>query len=50
MDKERYYEYGADWKCRYELYCSTCRNCLFETLCRLEKDKWKATHGQGQIS
>lgn len=44
MDK---YEYSKEWyKCTYDLYLDSCRNCLFETLCRLEKDKWNDTHGQ----
>lgn len=43
MDK---YEYSKEWyKCTYNLYLDSCRNCLFETLCRLEKDKWNDTHG-----
>lgn len=52
MDKERRYEYWVDGKCRYELYCSSCMKCLFETLCRLEKDKdrrWNDTHEVEQI-
>ena len=39
MDK---YEYSKEWdKCTYGLYLSSCRDCLFSTLCRLEKDKQK---------
>lgn len=35
MDK---YEYSKEWdKCTYWLYLSSCRQCLFENLCRLEK-------------
>lgn len=48
MDKERRYEYWVDGKCRYELYCSSCMKCLFETLCRLEKEKCRDTTGQGK--
>ena len=37
MDK---YEYSREWdKCTYDLYLDSCRHCLFENLCRLEK--WK---------
>ena len=37
MDK---YEYSKEWdKCAYNLYIDSCRRCLFETLCRLEKSK-----------
>lgn len=33
-------EYWIDNKCRYWLReIESCRKCLFETLCRLEKDK-----------
>ena len=39
MDK---YEYSKEWdKCTYDLYLDSCRHCLFETLCRMEKDKTK---------
>lgn len=35
MDK---YEYSKEWdKCTYGLYLESCRHCLFETLCRLDK-------------
>lgn len=33
-------EYWIEWKCRYWLACiESCRACLFETLCHLEKEK-----------
>lgn len=33
-------EYWERWECRYGLReIESCRKCLFETLCRLEKDK-----------
>ena len=36
MDK---YEYSKEWdKCTYKLYLDSCKRCLFETLCRLEKN------------
>lgn len=37
------YEYSLDWdKCTYGLaVIKSCRHCLFETLCRLEKDRIK---------
>lgn len=31
------YEFWEENKCRYDLYVKSCRQCLFETLCRLEK-------------
>lgn len=37
---EYYKEYWEIWECRYWLRAiESCRQCLFETLCRLEKDK-----------
>ena len=37
MDK---YEYSKEWdKCTYNLYLDSCRGCLFNVLCKLEKDK-----------
>lgn len=39
------YEFAKEWedKCRYWLASiESCRRCLFETLCHLEK--WKDTH------
>jgi len=39
-----YYEQSRDTtKCQYWLYLKSCRECLFETLCRLEKNKCKDT-------
>jgi len=36
MDK---YEYSKEWdKCTYNLYLNSCRECLFNVLCKLEKD------------
>lgn len=36
MDK---YEYSKEWdKCTYNLYLDSCRECLFNVLCKLEKD------------
>lgn len=38
--KEYSKEYWIEWKCRYWLReIESCRKCLFETLCHLEKDK-----------
>lgn len=37
-----YYEYWKEKdKCTYNLYLKSCRECLFQVLCRLELDKWK---------
>jgi hypothetical protein len=36
MDKYEYSKEGN--KCTYGLYVESCRRCLFETLCRLEKN------------
>ena len=37
---EYYKEYWERWECRYWLACiESCSRCLFETLCRLEKQK-----------
>lgn len=39
---EKYYEESKDvTKCQYNLVMKSCRACLFETLCRLEKAKAK---------
>ena len=37
------YEYSKEWdKCTYWLdVVESCRNCLFQTLCRLEKNRIK---------
>jgi hypothetical protein len=44
-----YYEYWKEKdKCTYGLYLDSCRQCLFETLCRLER--WKDTHEVEQTS
>ena len=38
--KEYPKEHWIEWKCRYGLACIlSCRQCLFDTLCRLEKEK-----------
>lgn len=42
--EKRYEESDNKRKCRYWLTIEWCRSCLFETLCHLEKEKWKATH------
>ena len=40
---EYHKEYWERWECRYWLReIESCRKCLFETLCRLEKDKKKS--------
>lgn len=40
---EYYKENWINWECRYRLACITsCRQCLFDTLCRLEKQKEKS--------
>jgi len=39
-----YFEQSKDkTKCQYWLVMKSCRDCLFETLCRLEKIKCKPT-------
>ena len=44
LNKMEYYEQSRDTtKCQYWLYIKSCRECLFETLCRLEKNKCKDT-------
>ena len=33
------YEFSKEWdKCTYKLYLKSCRECLFNVLCKLEKD------------
>ncbi len=45
MEEKKRYEYWENKsECRYWLTVEWCRTCLFETLCRLEKDKWNDTH------
>lgn len=36
-----YYEYWKEnkTKCEYDIVVESCRRCIFETLCRLEKQK-----------
>lgn len=42
-EKEKRYEQWKEWECRYWLETmESCRKCLFETLCHLEK--WKDIH------
>ena len=37
---EKYYEYWETReKCTYDLVVESCSRCLFETLCRLKKQK-----------
>lgn len=37
---EKNYEYSdTRWKCKHNLVVESCSRCLFETLCRLEKQK-----------
>ena len=38
---ENYEQSKNKTKCQYGLVMKSCRECLFETLCRLEKDKAK---------
>ena len=39
---EYYKENWINWECRYWLKAiESCRSCLFDTLCRLEKDAKK---------
>ena len=47
---ERYEQSKEKWKCNYWLVMDSCRSCLFETLCRLEKQRWDDTHDVDQIS
>lgn len=36
-------EHWIEWKCRYGLReIESCKKCLFETLCHLEKEKEKS--------
>lgn len=51
MEEKKRYEYWENKsECRYWLTVAWCRTCLFETLCRLEKDKWNDTHEAEQTS
>lgn len=48
MDK---YEFSKEWyKCTYNLYLDSCRDCLFRVLCKLEKDRWNTTISQDKTS
>ena len=48
-EKNRYEYWENTGECRYWLATiESCRKCLFETLCRLEKYKWEATHDVDQ--
>ena len=40
------YEYKYLRICRHNIQRESCRKCLFEVLCHLEEQQWKATHGQ----
>jgi hypothetical protein len=45
MEEKKWYEYWETTEeCRYWLTVEACSRCLFETLCRLEKDRWNDTH------
>ena len=40
MESYKRYEYSKDkTKCEYNLVVESCRRCLFETFCRLQKNK-----------
>jgi hypothetical protein len=43
-EKNRYEYWENKSECRYWLVMESCWRCLFETLCRLEKDRWNDTH------
>lgn len=43
-EKEKGYEYENLRICKHNIQRETCRNCLFDVLCNLEEQKWKATH------
>ena len=43
-EKNRYEYWETTEECRYWLVMESCWRCLFETLCRLEKDRWNDTH------
>lgn len=50
-EKEKRYEESPDQtRCQYWLVMDSCRSCLFETLCRLEKDKWSDIHDPDKTS
>lgn len=37
---EKYYEYSGDKnKCKHNIVVQSCRQCLFETLCRLGQQR-----------
>lgn len=39
--KRRYEQSDNPEECKYGLVMESCSRCLFETLCHLEKDRWK---------
>lgn len=47
---EHYEQSRKPNECQYWLYVKSCRECLFETLCRLEKQKCKDTIGTDLIT
>lgn len=47
---EHYEQSRKPNECQYGLYVKSCRECLFETLCRLEKQKCKDTIGTDLIT
>jgi len=47
---EKYEQSRKTNECQYGLVMESCRKCLFETLCRLEKHKCKDTVGTDLIS
>lgn len=50
-EKKRYEYWENKSECRYWLASIlSCRQCLFETLCRLEKDRWDDTAEVEQTS
>lgn len=53
MEHSEHHPYGIDNKCRYNLFLNSCRECLFENLCRLESNKdrqWENTTNQENTS
>ena len=52
MEWYKNYEYWIDNKCRYGLSVSvnSCRQCLFNTLCHLEKDKQEKSEKESDLS
>ena len=43
-------EYGIEWKCPYGLVVISCRECLFWTLCHLQRENEKIEKEKSDLS